>query len=48
MTTTYHPFRISRQDVYRSTTLDERDIGRWAIILNGAVQIVSGPEPIIL
>ena len=48
MKTAYYPFQITREDVDRSTTLDESDIGRWAIIINGAVQIVSGPEPITL
>jgi len=48
MTTIYYPFQLTREDVERSSTLEDSDIGRWAIILNGAVQIVSGPEPITL
>ena len=48
MTTTYYPFQITREDVARSTTLDEEDIGRWAIILNGAIQLVTGPMPVTL
>lgn len=48
MTTTYYPFKITRQDVDRSTTLALADIGRWAIILNGAIQLVAGPMPVTL
>lgn len=38
------PFKITAQDVRYSSTLERSDIGRWAVIINGAFCFVSGPD----
>jgi len=45
---TYHPFKVTKEDVERSSTMDKSDIGRWAIIMHGCFMFVSGPDPINL
>lgn len=32
-------FQVSQEDVERSSTLSRRDIGKWAFVLNGCIQV---------
>ena len=34
-------FQITEDDVDHSSTLDREDIGKWAFILNGCIQITE-------
>lgn len=34
-------FQIDKEDVDRSSTLTKRDIGKWAFVLNGCIQITN-------
>lgn len=34
-------FQISEEDVERSSTLEESDVGKWACIICGCIQILS-------
>lgn len=45
-TITLYPFKLTKSDVERSSTLEHSDIGKWAVIVWGAIQIVSGPMPV--
>lgn len=33
-------FQISKEDVERSSTLTRRDIGQWACVIQGCIQII--------
>lgn len=33
-------FQISQEDVERSSTLTKRDLGKWACVIQGCIQIL--------
>jgi hypothetical protein len=37
-------FQIEIEDVLRSSTLTRRDVGRWACVIRGCIQILPGVE----
>ena len=46
--TIYYPKQLTQQDIEYSSTLEQSDIGRWYILINGCYQFVSDNTPIIL
>ncbi len=36
-----NPFQVTKEDVERSSTLTKRDIGKWAYVSNGCINVVG-------
>jgi len=34
-------FQISEEDVERSSTLENKDVGKWAFVMNGCIQFIN-------
>ena len=37
-------FQITLEDIERSSTLTRRDVGKWACVIRGTIQILPGVE----
>ncbi len=46
--TIYYPKQLTQQDIEYSSTLEQSDIGRWYILINGCYQFVSDDTIIVL
>lgn len=40
----YTPFVITQRDVDASSTLEQSDVGRYAIVVRGCIQFIAGPD----
>ena len=40
----YGPYQITQEHVERSSTLEENDVGRWALSINGSIQLFQTKE----
>ena len=38
------PFQISQQDINYSDSLEQEDLGKWALIINGCYQFFESVE----
>lgn len=38
------PFQIDQTDIDRSSTLEQSDLGQWAILIQGCYQFVASAE----